>query len=444
MIQDPALYHIPPQALEAEDSILSACLIDTGSAVDAADLLLPDDFYKTAHQLIFKRITEAISLKKPTDLPSIVESLRTNNELETAGGAAYVASLVNEVPVAGNVKHYCSVVKAKKDLRRLIEQCAAGMKSAYNEDKDAIDRHHQKITEIAMGQKEGGFTHISEIIEETIDRCELLAKGRKVTGVPTGYPKLDYLTAGLQPTDLIILGGRPSMGKTAMALNIIKNMCHAGKKCAFFSLEMADPQIGNRLLAMESEVNSIKFRAGGFKDADWQRIMIAAGDMIKWELHVDDTAKLTYQGLIRRARQLHTQVGLDAIFIDYLGFVDGDKDAGRRDLEVGSITRNLKAFAKDAKLPIVLLVQLNRGLENRSDKRPKLSDLRDSGDIEQDSDIVMFMYRDEVYNENSPDKGKAELIMRKQRNGPIDTVPLRWDAKTTVFTTLNPEGYYGD
>ena len=438
-MKDPSLYQPPPHDIEMEQSILATCLMGQGGEIDAVELIRPMDFYNTAHQIIFKRIVNQVSLKQPTDLPSIVTVLRDNDELERVGGAVYLSNLLNDVPIASNLEHYCGIAKKKKQLRQLIEQCNSATKQAFASDYEAIDRHFAKISEIAMGQKEGGFTHIADIIDETVERCEMLQKGRGITGVPTGYPKLDKETAGFQPGDLIIVAGRPSMGKTAFALNVMRNQCNDGKKCAFFSLEMADPQIGNRLLAMEAEVEGTKFRSGKFKGHDWKNIMRAAGDISQWGMHIDDTAKLSYQGLIRRARQLHTQVGLDAIYIDYLGFIDGDKDLGRRDLEVGSITRNLKAFAKDTQLPVVLLVQLSRACEQRGGKdgkRPILSDLRDSGDIEQDADLVCFLYRDEFYYPESKDKGKAELIIRKQRNGPIGTIPLQWDAKTTLFRTL--------
>jgi replicative DNA helicase len=438
--QDPALYHVPPQSLEAEDSILAAILIDNETLLDIVEILSPEDFYKTSHRKIFGAITELFSRNEPIDLVTLSNLLKEQGQLENAGGAAYLAGLVDAVPVAANAEHYAKIIHDKACLRRLIEQSNAIVKKCYADRgkvDDVLDFAETAIFEISENKIKPAFYPLGKIIESNIDMLEE-RQGNKalITGVPTGFTKLDKLTAGLQSSDLFILAGRPSMGKTALGLNIARNATIEGNvPTAFFSLEMSKEQLSMRLLCAEARIDSSRLRSGFFSREDWVKITDAAGLLSEAPFYIDDSPDVTAMTIRAKARRLKMEKDLGLIFIDYLQLMRGGANIERRDLEISDISRSLKALAKELDLPVIALSQLNRKLEERSDKRPQLADLRESGALEQDADVVAFIYRDEVYNkdENNPNRGKAELIIAKQRNGPVGTVPLTFLGAYTRF-----------
>jgi replicative DNA helicase len=437
---DPSLHKVPPQSLEAEDSLISAVLIDNSTLLDIVEILTPEDFYKTAHRVIFTGITDLFARNEPVDLVTLSNYLRERDQLETAGGAAYLASLLDTVPMAVSAPHYARIIHDKANLRRLIEKSNAIVRRCYEDggDVDAVlDFAESSIFELSENKIKPAFYPIGKIIERNIDMLEE-RQGNKslVTGVATDYIRLDRMTAGFQPSDLIILAARPSMGKTALALNIARNAAvHSNVPTAVFSLEMSKEQLSLRLLCAEARIDSSKLRSGFFSKEDWIGLTHAAGVLSDAPIYIDDSADLTAMSIRAKARRLKNEQGLGLIFIDYLQLMRGSASAERRDLEISDISRSLKGLAKELELPVVALSQLNRKLEERSDKRPQLSDLRESGALEQDADVVAFIYRDEVYNkdENNPNRGKAELIIAKQRNGPVGTVPLTFLHAYTRF-----------
>lgn len=448
--KDPALYHVPPQSLEAEDSILSAILIDNETLLDVVEILSPEDFYKTSHKKIFGAITELFSRNEPIDLVTLTNLLKERNQLETVGGAAYLAGLVDSVPVAANAEHYAKIIHDKACLRRLIEKSNAIVKKCF-EDRgnvdDVLDFAETAIFEISENKIKPAFYPLGKVIESNIDTLEE-RQGNKalITGVPTGFALLDKMTAGLQPSDLLIIAGRPSMGKTALALNIARNAAlDSNVPTAFFSLEMSKEQLSMRLLCSEARIDSSRLRSGFFSREDWVKITDAAGVLSEAPLYIDDSPDVTTMTIRAKSRRLKMENDLGLIFIDYLQLMRGHANTERRDLEISEISRSLKALAKELSLPVIALSQLNRKLEERSDKRPQLSDLRESGALEQDADLVAFIYRDEVYNkdENNPNRGKAELIIAKQRNGPVGTVPLTFLSSYTRFENPAPNNMPG-
>ena len=423
--KDPYLYHLPPQSLEAEESILSAILVDNNTLLEILEILSPEDFYRSAHQKIFSAISELFSRNEPVDLVTLTNILREHDRLEEIGGAAYLANLVDTVPLAVNAQYYAKIVYDKACLRRLIEKTNSIAKRCF-EDRgdvdDVIDFAETSIFEISENKIRPTFYPIGKIIESNIDVLEERQGNRAlVTGVATGFTKFDELTAGLQKSDLVILAGRPGMGKTALALNIAKNAAvDANIPVAIFSLEMSKEQLSLRMLSSEARIDSSRLRRGFISQDDWIKITDSAGVLSQAPIFIDDSPNITALEIRAKSRRLKMEKDLGLIIIDYLQLMKGRVSAERRDLEISEISRSLKALAKELDLPVVALSQLNRKLEERSDKRPQLSDLRESGALEQDADVVAFLYRDELYNkdENNPNKGKAELIVSKQRNGP--------------------------
>lgn len=437
---DPSLHHVPPQSLEAEESILSAILIDNEVLFDVVEVLSPDDFYKTKNRLIFTAIIELFSKNEPVDLVTLSNALQSTGELSNVGGAAYLAEMVDKVPAAANAVHYARIIHDKACLRRLIERSNAVIKRCYADQgdvDDVLNYAESAIFEISENKIKPAFYPIGKIIEANIDMLEE-RQGNKalITGVPTGYGKLDYMTAGLQGSDLVIIAARPSMGKTALALNIARNAAVEGHvPTAVFSLEMSKEQLSLRMLCAEARVDSSRLRSGFFSRDDWVKLTDAAGVLSEAPIYIDDAPDLSAMAIRAKARRLKMDKDLGLIFIDYLQLMRGQGNQERRDLEISDISRSLKILAKELNVPVVALSQLNRKLEERSDKRPQLSDLRESGALEQDADVVAFIYRDEVYNkdENNPNRGKAELIIAKQRNGPVGMVPLTFLHAYTRF-----------
>ncbi|OEU61614.1 MAG: replicative DNA helicase [Desulfobacterales bacterium S5133MH16] len=423
--KDPYLYHLPPQSLEAEESILSAILVDNNTLLEILEILSPEDFYRSAHQKIFSAISELFSRNEPVDLVTLTNILREHDRLEEVGGAAYLANLVDTVPLAVNAQYYAKIVYDKACLRRLIEKTNSIAKRCFEDRGDVdnvIDFAESSIFEISENKIRPAFYPIGKIIESNIDVLEERQGNRAlVTGVATGFTKLDELTAGLQKSDLVILAGRPGMGKTALALNITKNAAvDANIPVAIFSLEMSKEQLSFRMLSSEARIDSSRLRRGFISQDDWIKITDSAGVLSQAPIFIDDSPNITALEIRAKSRRLKMEKDIGLIIIDYLQLMKSRASAERRDLEISEISRSLKALAKELDLPVVALSQLNRKLEERSDKRPQLADLRESGALEQDADVVAFLYRDELYNkdENNPNKGKAELIVSKQRNGP--------------------------
>jgi replicative DNA helicase len=360
--------------------------------------------------------------------------------MEDIGGGSYLSKLL-EVPVSTNTEFSCRKLKKYSQLRQLIEISNAITKRCFQSNSEGvekiIDYAQSEILRIDSGNN-NTFRHVNEIIVECIEHCETISQKGGVTGVPSGYVDLDAHTCGFQPGDLILVAGRTSMGKTALALSCILNAADSGFKSGMCSLEMADIQLGNRLISSESRVNSLKFRSGRFNQDDWHTLTNAAGKLSSYDIWIDDSPQATYQDIQRKARFAKKNYGIQILWIDYLGFIDGEKDNGRVQ-EIQSISRALKALAKELYIPVVLVCQLSRACEQRTNKRPILSDLRESGALEQDADVVCFIYRDEVYNkdENSPHRGIAEIIIAKQRNGPTGTIRLAWRESITRFENLS-------
>ena len=441
--QDGATYGLPPQHIEAEESIISAILRDNNTLLDVIEILAPEDFYRTAHQKIFTAIIDLFDKTEPIDLVTITNRLKEKEQLDEIGGASYLSRLLDTAPPAVNAPHHAKIVHDKASLRRLIEKSNAIVKRCFKEQGDAddiIDFAETSIFEISENKSKQAFYPISKIILENIETLEEKQGNRSlVTGVPTGFNHLDNLTSGLQNSDLIILAARPSMGKTALALNIARNAAvEANVPVAIFSLEMSKEQLSLRMLCSEARIDSSRLRSGFFSMEDWHRLTDAAGLLSESPIYIDDSASLTAMDIRAKARRLKMDKNIGLVIIDYLQLMQGRVGAERRDLEISEISRALKALAKELNLPVLALSQLNRMLEQRTDKRPRLSDLRESGALEQDADVVAFIYRDEVYNkeEDNPSRGVAEILLSKQRNGPTGDVYLAFLNSFTRFENL--------
>jgi replicative DNA helicase len=444
--KDPIPYGLPPQNIEAEESIISAILIDNDALLDVIETLGPADFYRTAHQKIYAAITDLFDKAEPVDLVTLANKLKEKGQLEQIGGASYLARLVDTVPLAVNARHYAKIVHDKATLRRLIEKANAIVKRCFEERGDAegvIDFAESAVFEISEKKARQSFYPLSKIILGNIETLEEKQGNRSlVTGVPTGFSQLDNLTSGMQKADLIILAARPSMGKTALALNIARNAAvDANIPVAIFSLEMSKEQLSLRMLCSEARIDSSRLRGGFFSMEDWHRITDAAGILSESPIYIDDSASLSAMEIRAKARRLKLDKNIGLVIIDYLQLMQGRSNAERRDLEISEISRGLKALAKELGLPVLALSQLNRMLEQRTDKRPRLSDLRESGALEQDADVVAFIYRDEVYNkeEDNPNRGLAEILLSKQRNGPTGDIKLSFLNSFTRFENLISE-----
>ena len=441
----PFLYSLPPQNIEAEESLISAILVDNNTLLDVVEILDADDFYKTAHQKIFFAIADLFEKGDPIDLVTLVNRLNEKGDLEDIGGAAYLARLVDTVPLAVNAQHYAKIVHDKASLRRLIEKANAIAKRCFDDRGDVddiIDFAETSIFEISEKKSRQSFYPLSKLIMDNMVALEeKQGTHTLVTGVPTGFTLLDSLTSGLQNSELIILAARPSMGKTALALNIARHAAvEANVPVAVFSLEMSKEQLSLRLLCGEARVDSSRLRGGFFSMEDWHRLTDAASVLSESPIYIDDSPSLSAMEIRAKARRLKLDKNIGLIVIDYLQLLQGRRDVERRELEISDISRSLKALAKELELPVLALSQLNRMLEQRHDKRPRLSDLRESGALEQDADVVAFIYRDEIYNreENNPNKGIAEIILAKHRNGPTGEIRLAFLHAYTRFENLAP------
>ncbi|HJV24822.1 MAG TPA: replicative DNA helicase [Aromatoleum sp.] len=441
---------LPPHSLEAEQSLIGGILLDNQAWERIADLASEADFYRDDHRRIFRHISKLIDLGKPADVVTVFESLEKNGEAEQAGGLAYLAEIANSTPSAANIRRYAEIVRERAILRKLVtvgDEIAASALSATGRDaKTLLDEAEAKVFEIAesTARTTTGFVSIQPILKQVVDRVQELYdrdNPTEITGVPTGLVDLDAKTSGLQPSDMIIVAGRPAMGKTTFALNVAE---HVAVDCrlpvAIFSMEMPGTQLATRFISSVGRIDQGKIRTGRLGDEDWQRLTMAMGKLYDAPLFIDETPGLNPIDLRARARRLSRQCGkLGLIVIDYLQLMVGSKDSDNRASELSEISRSIKSLAKELHVPIIALSQLNRSLEQRPNKRPVMSDLRESGAIEQDADIIMFIYRDEIYNPDSADKGSAELIIGKHRNGPTGTVRMTFIGECTRF-----ENYTGE
>jgi len=447
--KDSELLNVPPQNIEAEESVLSRILLESTTLLEVVEILEPADFYRTSHQKIFAAMTDLFNRNEPIDTVTVANHLKESGQLEQVGGAAYLARLL-DVPPAVDAPHYAGIIHDKAVLRRLIEKSNAIAKRCFLEQgnaDDIVDYAEASIFEVTEKKARQAFYPLSKLIDGNIDFLEEKQKNKSlVTGVPTGFTQLDNLTSGLQNSDLIILAGRPSMGKTALALNIARNAAvDGGVPVAIFSLEMSKEQLSLRMLCAEASIDSSRLRSGFFSMEDWERVTDAAGVLSAAPIFIDDSASLSAMDVRAKARRLKMEKNIGLIIIDYLQLMQGRAGAERRDLEISEISRGMKALAKEISLPVIALSQLNRMLEQRTDRRPRLSDLRESGALEQDADVVAFIYRDEVYNkeETNPRKGIAEVILAKQRNGPTGDALLTFLAAYTRFENMTPDALRG-
>jgi replicative DNA helicase len=447
MPDDPqiAAIKLPPHSMEAEQSVLGGLLLENGAADRVADVLGADDFYSDGHRLLYKTTMELISDNKPADVITLGEALGSLQKLDYVGGMAYLGALVENVPTAANIRRYAEIVRERAILRRLAAAGGEIADAAYNPlgrgVREILDHAEATIFEIAEHGARGqqGFQEIRPLLTQVVERIEILYNKddpSDVTGIATGFADLDSKTSGFQEGDLVIIAGRPSMGKTAFALNIAEHIAVAKKlPVGVFSMEMGATQLVMRMMGSIGRLDQQKIRTGRLNNDDWERLSSALGQLNDAPLHIDETPALNPLELRARARRLARQYGgkLGAIVVDYLQLMQATGQGENRATEISEISRSLKALAKELKVPVLALSQLNRSLEQRPNKRPVMSDLRESGAIEQDADVILFIYRDEVYNEETPDKGIAEIIIGKQRNGPIGTVRLTWLGEYTRF-----------
>jgi replicative DNA helicase len=434
---------IPPQNLEAEASVLGGVMLENEAINRALEILTPGDFYREAHRKIFRAMAELTDRSEPVDIITLSELLKTKGDIEAVGGSVYLASLTEATPTAANVAHYARIIREKSIMRQLItvatDIATRGFEQQGNVD-EFLDAAEKTIFEIAEKKITAGFFAVGDMIKDSLELIERLYERKEmITGVTTGFKDLDKLTCGLQPSDLVIIAGRPSMGKTALALNMATNAAlNTGIGVAVFSLEMAREQLVLRMMCSEARVDNSKVRAGYLGERDFPRLANAAGRLHDALIFIDDTPAISVLELRAKTRRLvrdkEKKIGL--VIVDYIQLMRGRGDAQNREQEVSEISRSLKALAKELRVPVVALSQLNRRVEDRGDRRPMMADLRESGAIEQDADVIAFIYRDEVYNTKSQDKGIAEIIVAKQRNGPIDTVRLAFLNEYTRFEDL--------
>ncbi|RJO61460.1 replicative DNA helicase [candidate division WS5 bacterium] len=432
---------IPPHNEEAEVSVLGAILLEKDAIIKVADILNEDDFYSDTHRIIYANMVELFEEHQPIDLITLTEKLKKKKVLEEVGGAGYISTLVNSVPSAANIVHYAKIIADKALLRRLIESSSSITNLAYNEKEDTskvLDEAEQRIFQVAEKHLKGKFISIKNILEDSFERIDELHKDKdKLRGIPTGFKGLDNILAGLQPSDLIVIAARPSVGKTSLALNIAEYVAgKEGTPVALFSLEMSKEQLVDRLLASEAKVDSWKLRTGHLDDDDFPKIGRAMATLSEAPLFIDDSPLINVLEMRTKARRLQAEKGLGLIIIDYLQLMQG-KNPENRVQEISAISRELKGLARELSVPVIALSQLSRAVEARPDKRPILSDLRESGSIEQDADVVMFIYRDELYNSDTEKKGIAEVIIRKHRNGPIGSVELFFREEQTAFRNID-------
>ncbi|MEZ4754637.1 MAG: replicative DNA helicase [Bdellovibrionota bacterium] len=435
---------IPPQAVEAEKSVLGGVLLDNDALNIAIEYLQAEDFYNGAHRSIYEAMLVLSDKRDPIDVITLSEQLRSMGYLESVGGMDSISSLASLVPSAANVGYYAKVVRDKSLRRKLIHEASGLINDAFADSDDLetfLDSAEQRILGVSDKRAGASFVRVGDVVQDSIKVVEqLYDKKEVVTGVTSGFGDLDRLTAGFQPSDLLIIAARPSMGKTALALSMAQNAAIGDNKTvALFSLEMSKEQLVLRMLCSEARVGNSKVRTGHLGERDFPSLVDAASRIAEAPIFIDDTPALTITELRAKSRRLHNEVGLSLIVVDYLQLLRSPAYAKSREQEISDISRSLKALAKELQVPVLALSQLNRSVEQREDKRPKMSDLRESGAIEQDADVIMFIYRDEVYNELTEDKGVAEILISKQRNGPTGIARLAFLGDYTRFENLESQ-----
>jgi replicative DNA helicase len=436
-------HKLPPQNIEAEQSVLGGVLIENEAVHKVMEILTAEDFYRDAHRKIYDALMDLAERDEPADLITLTNELRKKEHLDSVGGASYVTSLIDSVVTAANIEYYAKIVKEKAILRKLIDTSTEIITHSYEDRSDVeglLDEAERAIFEISENRVKPSFYSIRDIVKQSFKTIErLYEKKELVTGVPSGYRDLDQRTAGFQPSDLIIVAGRPSMGKTAFCLNVAQYAAIEKRiPVGIFSLEMSKEQLVIRMLCSEAQVEGTRLRTGFLTESDWPRLTLAAGNLSDAPIFIDDAAALSVLELRAKARRLNAEHGLGMIMIDYLQLMRGRAKVESRQQEISEISRSLKALAKELNIPVIAVSQLSRRTEERQGMRPQLSDLRESGAIEQDADVIVFIYRDEVYNrsEDNPNRGKAEIIIGKQRNGPTGKIELAFLEKFTTFKEL--------
>ncbi|MBO4911136.1 MULTISPECIES: replicative DNA helicase [Butyrivibrio] len=443
MAEETLLKRVAPNSLEAEQSVVGAMLMDKEAIEIASEIVNPDDFYNRQLGTVFETMVELNREGSAVDFVTLQNRLREKNVPPQVSSAEYIGELVSAVPTSANVKYYAQIVADKSTLRKLIRVSEETINTCYSNSENMegiLNDVEKSVFQITQKRNTGEFVSIDQVVMNALNRIEQASKMKgNVTGLSTGFLDLDYSTAGFQPSDLILIAARPSMGKTAFVLNIAEHMAFHDNKCvAIFSLEMSKEQLVNRLLAMESHVDSQHIRTGNMSDMDWENLIESADVVGSSKLIIDDTPGISIQELRSKCRKYKMDHGLNIIMIDYLQLMTGGSGRGSesRQQEISDISRSLKALARELNVPVVALSQLSRAVEQRPDHRPMLSDLRESGAIEQDADMVMFIYRDDYYNKDTEKKGVADIIIAKQRNGPIGTVDLLWLPEFTKFANL--------
>jgi len=433
----------PPQNIEAEQAVLGSIFLDIEALFKASELLRAEDFYRTAHQRIFEVMVELNENDQPVDLVTVTSELHDRKWLDEVGGVSYLSDLANSVPTAANVEYYAQMVEEKAILRRLIKTATQIVSSGYagqDEVQDILNQAERSILDISGKRSNDGFIPIKDVLVETYERIEMLHNSTsEMTGIPSGYRDLDKMTSGFQRSDLIILAARPSVGKTAFALNVAQNVAaRAGETVAIFSLEMSAPQLVQRMLCAEGNIDANRMRTGTFQEPDWEKLTMAIATLSKASIYIDDTPGITVSQIRSKCRRLKAEAGLGIILIDYLQLIQGSGKENRQQ-EISAISRTLKGIARELNCTVIALSQLSRAVEQRQDKRPMLSDLRESGSIEQDADIVAFLYRDDYYDHESENKNVIEILIAKQRNGPVGKVELAFLKEYNKFVNLSRE-----
>lgn len=447
---DPSSHKLPPQNIEAEQSVLGGILIENNAIHRIMEILSPEDFYREAHRKLYNALIDLSQRDEPADLITLTNELRKNDQLDSIGGASYVTSLIDSVVTAANIEYYARIVKEKAVRRKLIETSTQIVTRTYEDQGDVdelLDESERVIFQITENRVKPSFYPIRDVVKSSFKTIErLYEKKELVTGVPSGFKELDKMTAGFQASDLVIVAGRPGMGKTAFCLNLAQYAAIEKKlPVAIFSLEMSKEQLVIRMLCSEAQVEGTRLRTGFLTESDWPKLTLAAGNLSDAPIFIDDSAAMTVLEMRGKARRLNADHGLGMLVVDYLQLMKGRGKVENRQQEISEISRSLKALAKELNIPVIAVSQLSRKTEERQGMRPQLSDLRESGAIEQDADLILFIYRDEVYNrsEDNPNRGKAEVIIGKQRNGPTGKIDLAFLDKFTAFKELyKGEGGY--
>ncbi len=434
-------HKLPPQNIEAEQSILGGILIENSALNRVLEILTYEDFYRDSHQRIFSALVDLSEKNEPADLITITNKLKSSNLLEDVGGPSYLASLIDMVPTAANIEYYARIVKEKATLRKLIDVATQIITQSYSDSGDIdtfLDEAEQAIFRISENKVKPSFYPMKDMVKESFKTIERLFERKElITGVPSGFKDVDRLTAGFQKSDFIIVAGRPSMGKTSFCLDLSRYAAlEAEVPVAIFSLEMSKEQLALRMLCSEARVEAQKLRTGFLRESDWPKLTLAAGNLSDAPIFIDDTAAISVLELRAKARRLKADHNLGLIIIDYLQLMKGRGKVERREQEISEISRSLKALAKELSIPVIAISQLSRRTEDRPRQRPQLADLRESGAIEQDADVILFIYREEFYREDTPNKGVAEVIIGKQRNGPTGTIELTFLKEFTTFKDI--------